>query len=73
MTETINTTELANTLDDIAEGRTFSEMALYTARELPWTTGNDRAMLTRYLYGTAQAADYFALQVFSILTRNNGE
>jgi hypothetical protein len=68
-----DTQEIAQKLIETANGVRFSEVALCLARDLPWTTGNDRDMLTRYLWGNAQPEDKAKLQAFALLTIDKGE
>ena len=65
--------EIADLLLCVANGNCFSETALRLARDLPWTTHNDRALLTRYLWGNEQSGDDTKLQDFALLTRYEGE
>jgi hypothetical protein len=65
--------EIAQELSDTANGVRFSEAALCLARDLPWTTGNDRDMLTRYLWGNEQPEDKARLQAFASMTHDKGE
>ena len=65
--------EIADKLIETANGVRFSEAALCLARDLPWTTGNDRDMLTRYLWGNEQPEDKAKLQAFALLTIDKGE
>ena len=60
-------------LFDTANGVRFSEVALYAARDLPWTTNNDRDMLTRYMWGNEQPEDKAKLQAFALMTQERGE
>jgi hypothetical protein len=64
--------ELAKTLSDIADGRTHSDIALRVAQALPWANDEDKSMLHRFLKGSYTEADCFALNVFAVLTHNQG-
>jgi hypothetical protein len=64
--------ELANTLSDIAGGVTWSEIALTVAQALPWANAEDKAMLLRWIKGREISTDRIALQVFAVLTHNQG-
>lgn len=65
--------DITEGLISTANGVRFSERALYLARTLPWTTGNDRDMLTRYLWGNEQPEDKEKLQAFALITQERGE
>ena len=57
---------LADTLQAIAQGETYSEQALYDAMRHPVATDNDKLMIRRYLFGANGSADRFDLQQLAI-------
>ena len=65
--------QIADELEATANGTSYFGNALYVARDFPWTTHNDRALLTRYLHGTASVGDKAKLIEFAHLSRNQGE
>ena len=69
---TYDNKQIAKELDATAMGQSYYGSALYVARDLPWTTDNDRLMLTRWLNGGQTRQDFHALQDFAILTRFSG-
>lgn len=60
---------LADKLDEIAQGETFSCDALASAKIHPVTTNNDALMLNRYLFGANCSDDRFRLQELAIYIR----
>jgi hypothetical protein len=65
--------QIAKELEATANGDSYYGNALYVAKDMPWTTDNDRAMLGRWLNGANTASDARRLQDFAILTRFSGE
>ena len=65
--------KVADELEAIAKGINYFGNALYVARDFPWTTGNDRDMLTRFMYGSELLTDKGKLLEFANLSRNEGE
>ncbi len=70
--QTYDHKQIAKELDATAMGQSYYGNALYVARDLPWTTDNDRLMLTRWLNGGQTSSDFHALLDFAILTRFEG-
>jgi hypothetical protein len=65
--------QIADELEATAKGKSYFGNALYVARDFPWTTHNDRALLTRYLHGSASMDDNAKLIEFAHISRNEGE
>ena len=65
--------KIADELEAIAKGSNYFGNALYVARDFPWTTGNDRDMLTRFMHGSELLTDKDKLLEFAHLSRNEGE
>ncbi len=65
--------KIADELEATAKGRGYYGNALYVARDFPWATHNDRALLMRYMYGSELLTDKDKLIEFAHLSRNKGE
>jgi hypothetical protein len=65
--------KIADELEATANGSSYFGNALYVARDFPWTTHNDKAMLTRYMFGSELLTDKDKLIEFAHLSRNQGE
>jgi hypothetical protein len=66
-------TNIAEELEATAKGSSYFGNALYVARDFPWATHNDKALLTRYMYGSELLTDKDKLIEFAHLSRNQGE
>lgn len=63
---------IANELKATANGDAYHGNSLYVAMDFPWTTNNDRSLLTRYLYGSELLSDRIKLIEFAMLSYNEG-
>lgn len=61
--------KLADTLDKIALGESYSASVLMQAIEHPAVTANDTQVLSRYMWGTELSTDHAALQQIAIYIR----
>lgn len=61
--------KLADTLDNIALGNSFSASALLEAINHPAVTFNDSQVISRYIWGTEKTGDHLALQQIAIYIR----
>jgi hypothetical protein len=64
---------IAKQLEATAKGVTYHGNSLYVAMDFPWTTGNDRDLLTRYMYGSELLTDKAKLIEFALLSYNMGD
>lgn len=65
--------KIADELEATANGSSYFGNALCVARDFPWTTHNDKAMLTRYMFGSELLTDKARLIEFANISRNKGE
>lgn len=63
--------KLANDLDKIALGESYSASVLMQAIEHPAVTANDTQVLSRYIWGTESSTDHLALQQIAIYIREH--
>jgi len=61
--------KLADQLDSIALGNSYSANALYEAMQHPCVTSNDSQVISRYIWGTETSTDHIALQQIAIYIR----
>ena len=61
---------IAKQLEATANGDNYHGNSLYVARDFPWTTNNDRDLLTRYMYGSELLTDKAKLIEFALLSYN---
>ena len=63
--------ELAECLDEIAAGKTWSESALRAAINEPYLSDTEKGALRRYLKGSQTGVDHVTLQDIALAIRNN--
>jgi hypothetical protein len=64
---------IAKQLEATANGDAYHGNSLYVARDFPWTTNNDRDLLTRYMYGSELLTDKAKLLEFAAMSMLGGE
>lgn len=72
MFKVYTTKNLAKTLDEIAQGNTYSADALLAAKLHPVATSNDCQMLNRWLFGNWTSVDAHDLMQLAIYIRQAG-
>ena len=65
--------EFAESLDEIAAGKKWSECALRAAINEPYLSDAEKAVLWRYLNGSHTGVDHVTLQDIARAIRNNRE
>ena len=63
--------ELAESLDEIAAGRTWYGPALAEAIKKPYLSDVEKAVLRRYLNGSHTGVDHVTLQVIAMAIRDS--